>query len=201
MGLGSQSGALVADVTPGGPAAKAGMRNGDLITLFNGNTVPDSRVLSRLVAETPVGRSIAVEILRKGQKQDFHITVAQLDDTVVAGAVARTSDITLPKAITGFSQLGLSLSTPDARLRAKYKIGNASEGVVVTKVDPDGPAAAQDIREGDVILEVQDEAVRTAEDVSKRVDARANSGRKAVLMRVSRDGQSNYVALRLGGAG
>ena len=200
MGLASQSGALVADVTPGGPAAKAGMRNGDLITLFNGKAVPDSRVLSRLVAETPVGSTVAVEILRKGHKQDFRITVAQLDDAVVAGAAARTSNITLPKAITGFSELGLSLSVPDARLRAKYKLG-AGDGVVVTRVDPDGAAAEQDIREGDLIVEVQDETVHTPGDVAKRVDARANSGGKAVLMRVSRDGQSNYVALRLGGAG
>jgi serine protease Do len=200
MGLASQTGALVADVTPHGPAAKAGMKNGDLITGFNGTAVPDSRVLSRLVAETPVGSTVAVQVLRKGQKQDFRITVAQLDDAVVAGAAATTPNITLPKAITGFSQLGLSLSAPDAKLRAKYKLG-ADDGVVVTKIDPDGLAAEQDIHEGDVILEVQDATVRTPDEVSKRVDARANSGSKAVLFRISRDGQSSYLAVRLGGAG
>jgi serine protease Do len=200
MGLAAQTGALVADVTPGGPAAKAGVKNGDLITGFNGDTVPDSRVLSRLVAETPVGSTVAVHILRKGQKQDFRITVAQLDDAVVAGAVAKTPEITLPKAITGFSQLGLSLSAADARLRGKYKLG-ATDGVVVTKIDPEGLAAEQDIREGDVILEVQDASVHTPDEVSRRVDARANGGSKTVLFRVSRDGQSSYLAVRLGGAG
>jgi serine protease Do len=201
MGLSSQSGALVADVTQGGPAARAGVRNGDLITLFNGQTVPDSRMLSRLVAETPVGNTVAVQIWRKGQKQDLRITVAQLEDEAQPGGAARTSGITLPKAVSKFSQMGLSLAAPDARLRTKYKLETGTDGVVVVNVDADSPAADQDIQPGDVILEVQNEAVHTPDDVAKRIDASANSGRKAVLLRLSREGQSNYIALHLGDAG
>ena len=201
LGLASQTGALVADVTAGGPAARAGVKNGDLITGFNGSTIPDSRVLSRLVADTPVGSTVAVEIFRKGQKQNLHVTVAQLDDAVQQGGAAKTPGISLPKAISGFSQLGLSIAAPDARLRAKYKIGKADDGVVVTNVDPNGAAADQDIREGDLILEVQDEPVHTPGDVARRVETSANSGHKAVLFRVSRDGESSYIAVRLGGAG
>jgi serine protease Do len=201
MGLPSQNGALVADVTAGGPAAKAGVRNGDLITGFNGNTVPDSRVLSRLVADTPVGSAVAVEVVRNGRKQNLRVTVAQLDDAVQPGGAAKTPDITLPKAISGFSQLGLTVSAPDARLRTKYKLGKSVDGVVVTEVDPAGTAAEQDIHEGDVILEVQNEAVHSPAEVSRRVDASANSGHKAVLFRVSRDGELSYIAVRFGGAG
>src|SRR5205085_1596979 len=169
LGLVSQTGALVADVTAGGPAARAGVKNGDLITGFNGNTIPDSRVLSRLVADTPVGSTVAVEVFRKGQKQNLRVTVAQLDDAVQQGGAAKTPDITLQKAISGFSQLGLSIAAPDARLRAKYKIGKA-DGVVVANVDPDGAAADQDIREGDLIIEVQNEPVHTPGDVTRRVE-------------------------------
>jgi serine protease Do len=201
LALPSQNGALVADVTAGGPAAKAGVRNGDLITAFNGNTVPDSRVLSRLVADTPIGSAVAVEIVRNGQKQNLRVTVAQLDDAVQQGGEAKTPNITLPKAVPGFSQLGLSVAAADARLRTKYKLGKTGDGVVVTNVDPVGAAAEQDIREGDLILEVQNEAVHTPGEVTRRVDASANSGRKAVLFRVSRDGESSYIAVRFGGPG
>jgi serine protease Do len=201
LGLSSQTGALVADVTAGGPAAKAGVRNGDLITGFNGNTVPDSRVLSRLVADTPVGSAVAVEIVRNGQTQNLRVTVAQLDDAVQQGGEAKTPNITLPKAVPGFSRLGLSVAAADARLRTKYKLGKTGDGVVVTNVDPVGLAAEQDIREGDLILEVQNEAVHTPGEVTRRVNASANSGRKAVLFRVSRDGESSYIAVRFGGPG
>jgi len=201
LGLASQTGALVAEVTTGGPAAKAGVKNGDLITGFNGSTIPDSRVLSRLVADTPIGSTVAVEILRNGQKQNLRVTVAQLDEAVQQGGAARTPEITLQKAVSGFSQLGLSIAAPDARLRAKYKLGKTDDGVVVTSVAPDGAAADEDIREGDLILEVQNEAVHSPGEVAKRVDARVNSGHKAVLFRVSRDGESSYIAVRLGGAG
>jgi serine protease Do len=201
LGLPSQNGALVADVTAGGPAAKAGVKNGDLITGFNGNTVPDSRVLSRLVADTPIGSTVAVEIVRNGQKQNVRVTVARLDDAVQQGGAAKAPNITLPKAVPGFSQLGLSVASPDARLRTKYKLGKTDDGVVVTNVDPVGLAAEQDMREGDLILEVQNEAVRTPGEVARRVNASANSGRKAVLFRVSRDGESSYIAVRLASGG
>ena len=201
LGLASQSGALVADVTAGGPAARAGMRNGDLITEYNGKSVPDSRVLSRLVADTPVGSTVAVQILRNGQKENFRITVARLDDATERAGEARAPNITLPKAVSGFSQLGLSIAALDAKLRARYKLGKNDDGVVITNVDPGGTAADEDLHEGDLILEVQSEAVHTPGQVMKRVDASANSGRKAVLFRVSRDGESSYIAVRLAGGG
>jgi len=201
LGLPSDQGALVAEVTPNGPAAAAGVKNGDLITGINGNAVPDSRALPRMVANTPIGRTVTVEILRKGQRQNLRITVAQLEDEAQPGGIARAPGVTLPKSVSKFSQLGLELAAPDARLRTKYKLETGADGVVVTNVDADSPAADQDIQPGDVIHEVQNEAVHTPGDVSKRIDAGANSGRKAVLLRLSREGQSNYIALHLGDAG
>ena len=201
LGLASDQGALVAEVTPNGPAALAGVKNGDLITAFNGNSVSDSRVLPRMVADTPIGSTVAVDILRKGQKRDLRITVAQLEEETTPASAAHAPDITLPKAVSKFSQLGLELATPDARLRTKFTLKTGAEGVVVTNVDAGSPAADQGIEAGDVILEVQNEAVHTPSEVAKRIDASANSGRKAVLLRLSREGQSNYFALHLGDAG
>jgi serine protease Do len=89
----------------------------------------------------------------------------------------------------------------DREMREKYRLASDVQGVVITDVDPDSPAAEKNLQPGDVILEVQNEAVRTPDDVTRRVDAGAKAGRKAVLLLVSRDGQANYVGVSLGDAG
>ena len=71
LGLPTTQGALVADVTGGGPAAKAGLHNGDLVTGFDGKPVADDRALPRIVADTPIGKTVNIDVLRKGKKQSY----------------------------------------------------------------------------------------------------------------------------------
>ncbi len=201
LGLPSQTGALVADVTAGGPAANGGVQNGDLITRFDGRPVSDSRVLPRMVADTPVGKTVDVEVRRKDRKEDLRVTVAKLDETAAATIPPKISSLSVPKIVSRLSRLGLAMAPLDSAMREKYRLGSDVQGVVITDVDPDSPAAEKNLQPGDVILEVQNEAVRTPDDVTKRVDAGAKAGRKAVLLLVSRDGQANYVGVSLGDAG
>jgi serine protease Do len=201
LGLSSQQGALVAEVTPNSPAAKAGIENGDLITGFDGKPVTDSRVLPRIVAETPIGRTVSVDVLRKGQKQNLHIIVAMLEDDAQPAGAPNSAPSTAPKVLSKFSRLGFALAPLSREQRARYKVGSDIQGVVITDVDPDSPADEKGIRPGDIIVEVQNEAVQSPEDVGRLVDADAKAGRKAVLLLISRDGQLGYVALRLGEAG
>jgi len=200
LGLPSQEGALVAEVTPDSPAAKAGLENGDLIVTFDGKPVPDSRALPRAVAETPIGKTVNVEVLRKGSKQDLQITVAKLEDTPQLASTPASMSST-SKAPTKFSRLGVALSPLGREQRTKYKVGADIQGVVITDVDPDSSAGEKDIRPGDVIMQVQNEAVQTPEDVDRLVAAGAKAGRKAVLLLINRDGQLAYVALPLANAG
>jgi serine protease Do len=200
LGLPSQEGALVAEVTPDSPAAKAGLENGDLITGFDGKPVADSRALPRAVAETPVGRTVSLEILRKGSKQSLRITVAKLEDAPQSAASPGAAP-SLTKAPSKFSQLGIAVSPLDRAQRTKYKLGADIHGVVITAVDPDSSAGEKDIQPGDVIMQVQNEAVQTPEDVSRLVAADAKAGRKAVLLLINRGGQLAYVALPLANAG
>jgi serine protease Do len=200
LGLPSQQGALVAEVTPDSPASKAGLENGDVITGFDGKPVADSRALPRVVAETPIGKTVSVEVLRKGAKQNLQITIAKLEDAPVPVAAAESKSST-SKVTSKFSQLGVVLSPLGREQRSKYKLGADIQGVVITDVDPESSAGDKDIRPGDVIVQVQNQAVQTPEDVDRLVTADGKAGRKAVLLLINRDGQLAYVALPLGDAG
>jgi serine protease Do len=195
LGLPSAAGALVAEVTPNGPAAKAGIQNGDLITSFDGRPIGDSRSVPRMVASTPIGKTVPVDVLRKGHKVTLHLTVERLDE---GPQVPLKPGKSAPKPKTKLSELGLSLGPIDGDARAQYKLKASLRGVLVVDVAPDSPAAEMNLRPGDVIVEVQKQPVHTPEDVIRRIEADAKAGRKVELMLVSRDGGLTYVALRLG---
>ena len=196
LGLPTTKGALVADVTKDGPAAKAGLVNGDLITGFDSKPVPDDRTLPRIVADTPIGKTVGIDVLRKGKKQTMRITVQKLaDDTKPDKPVKAPPP---PKNQSKLSQLGLSLGVLDQGARAKFKIGGGIQGVVVSSVDPGSSAAEKNLRPGDVIVEVAGQNVKTPDDVSRKIDADVKAGRKVELLLINRDGDLTYVGLRLG---
>jgi len=197
LGLPGTQGALVADVTAGGPAAKAGIENGDLITGFDGKPVADSRALPRIVADTAIGKATTVDVWRKGKKEALHVVVARLDESDAAAAPAKPVKAPPPKVNSKLSQLGLTLGALDGDSRNKFHVASDIQGAVVTDVDPDSPAGEKNFRPGDVIVEVQSQAVHTPEDVAKHVEADSKAGKKIELLLVNRDGNLTYVALRL----
>jgi serine protease Do len=199
LGLPAKTGALITDVTPKGPAAKAGIVNGDLVTGFDGKPVGDSRALPRIVADTPIGKTVPVDILRKGKKQTVRLTVLKLEDEKPMRAVAKTPPpAPQVKSKSRISQLGLSLAAVDGDARTQFKLAGNVHGVVVTDVAPESPAAEKNLRPGDVIVQVQSQNVRTPDDVARLVDADAKAGKKVELMLVNRGGDLTYVALKLG---
>src|SRR5688572_23350518 len=135
MNLNSLAGALVSRVTAGGPAARAGIQNGDVILSFDGRQV-DDRTLPRIVANTAVGKTAPVEFLRRGQKRTVNITVARLAEDNDQGTNYRPG----PPPPRQTTTLGVSLEEVTAGHRARYRIAEDVMGVVVTAVDPLGPA-------------------------------------------------------------
>ena len=195
LGLPTASGALVASVTSGGPADKAGLVNGDLVTSFDGKAVGNDRALPRIVADTPIGKTVNIDVLRKGKKQTLRITVLKLADDKVPGKPGKA-----PPPIKNqpkLAQLGLTLGVLDGGARGKFKIAGNVQGVVVTAVEGGSPASEKNMRPGDVIVEVASQAVKTPQDVQGKIEADAKSGKKVELILINRGGDLTYVGLRL----
>lgn len=182
LGVRENSGALVSGVTPGGPAEKAGIKARDVIVKFDGKDVTSMRGLPRLVAQTPIGREVAVELLRDGKRVTVNVSVERLDES----AEGRPADKAPPKggAATGQSVIGMSLAPLTDELRSRFKIERKGKAVVVTDVTPDGPSAKKAIKPGDIIVEAAQDPVEVVEDVLKAVEKVRQAKRKAVLLRI-----------------
>ena len=196
LGVNNVRGALVTNVTAGGPAARAGLRNGDLITGFDGKAVGDDRALPRIVADTPIGKTVSLDMLRRGQKQSLKITVQRLAENDKTAKPAKPAPAPA-KSQSRLARLGLTLGTLDAAARAKFKVGAGVQGVLVTKVDAASPAGEKNLRVGDVIVEISSQPVKTAQEIARKIEADAKAGKKVVLLLISRGGDLTFVGLNL----
>ncbi len=177
-------GALVAGVDDKGPAKPAGIEPGDVVVKFDGKDVKDPKDLSRVVADTAVGKEVDVVIIRKGKEESRKVTLGRLEDTEkVQQAAAKTKEDPAEKPVTQ-KALGLDLAALSKDLRTKYKIKDSVKGVIITGVDGNSDAAEKRLSAGDVIVEVAQEAVTNAADIKKRVDQLKKDGKKSVLLLV-----------------
>ncbi len=188
-------GALVAGVEDKGPAKPAGIEPGDVVVQFDGKDIKEPKDLSRVVADTAVGKEVDVVIIRKGQEETHKVTLGRLEDTDKVQAAAKSNDQPVDKPVTQ-KALGLDLASLSKDLRTRYKIKDSVKGVVITGVDGTSDAAEKRLSAGDVIVEVAQEAVGNAGDIKKRVDQLKKDGKKSVLLLVSNaDGELRFVAL------
>ncbi len=197
MHLPTTQGALIASVTGNGPAAKSGLAKGDLVTGFDGKPINDSRALPRIVANTQIGKTVNVDVLRGGRKVSFKVAVAKLDEGP-ADKPGKPNAAPAPKPSNSqLSRLGLQLLPLDAAARAKFKIPGNVQGVLVNTVADGSPAADKNIRPGDIIVEVQNQKVGTPADIEAKINADLKAGRKVELMLVNRGGDLTYIGVRL----
>jgi serine protease Do len=196
LGLQEPKGALVAKVSPDSPAASAGIEPSDVILKFDGQPIDNMRSLPRAVAATPIGKSVAIELLRKGQPMGFTVTVGRLPEGEdVEDAVKVEEEAPAPETDRE-DLLGLSISPLTDELRDRYGIGKSIEGVVITEVTPNSPAAQKNVKPGDVIVEVTQEKVKQPQDVKSRLLAVKKSGRRSVLLLLSdAKGELRFVAV------
>ena len=186
LGAGTK-GALVTQVFPGSPAEKAGLKSGDVVTSFNGKSIRNQNELSRIVAGVAPGKSIDVKYLRDGKELAASAKIAERNDEEVAGnqpgAPAR-----------GVDALGLTVSQVTPELRRQFGLGD-EQGVVITDEQPDGPAAANGLEPGDLLLEVNRQPINSVGDY-RRVAGALGPGTTA-LVRVRRGGGAIYVAVKI----
>ena len=192
-------GALIAGIDDKGPAKPAGIEPGDVIVTFDGHDVKEMHDLPRIVADTPVGKTVDVVVIRKGKEETHKVTVGRLaDNTQVAEATTKDN----PPAEKSVVQktLGLELSSLSDDQRHKFKIRDDIKGVLVTGVDPSVAMADPDKRlaAGDIIVEVQYSAVNSPADLQKRIDQLKSQGKKMAVLLVSNgQGETRFVALSL----
>jgi serine protease Do len=188
-------GALIAGVEDKGPAKPAGIEPGDVVVKFDGKDIKEPKDLSRVVADTAVGKEVEVVIIRKGAEQTRKVTLGRLDDGDKAVQASAKAQPEPEKPVTQ-KALGLDLATLSKDLRSRYKIKDSVKGVIITNVDGSSDAAEKRLTPGEVIVEVAQEAVANAADVKKRVDQLKKDGKKSILLLVSNaDGELRFVAL------
>jgi serine protease Do len=193
--LPSVTGALVANVTEKGPAEVAGIKQGDVILRFDGRLVDDMRKLPRMVAETPIDKEVDVVVWRDGREQTFKVKLGELEE--VEAAAIETPEPTPETRESRLAILGLSLSeiTPD--LRRRFGLNDETTGVVITTVDEKGAAAEKGLQVGDVIVEVDQHAVSNPAEVGDLIKQAQANGYRVVTLLVYREGDFQWVALRI----
>jgi serine protease Do len=184
LGLKKAEGALVAEPQADGPAAKAGIQSGDVITSVNGETVKDAHELARTIGGLAPGDAVKLNVLHQGKDEAVNLTLGQLPATQEANAD--------PEHGSDVPRLGLTIAP------ANSVAGAGKNGVVVTNVDPKSAAAERGFKEGDVILEVAGKTVANPGDVREAIKTAHADNKSNVLMRVRSGDSSHYVAVPLG---
>jgi len=190
--LAHPDGALVAEVEPNGPAAKAGLKPGDVVTAVNGTAVNDPRALARQVAALHPGTSATVSILRDGAEKSLQMTTAVLPD--------KMADATATGEPSNDGKLGIALAPINPAARQSLGLADEVTGAVIAAVRPNSPASEAGLKSGDVLLSVGNRQVGNPEEAVKAIrdqQDRNQQGSKhqAVALRVLRDGHSLFVAV------
>jgi serine protease Do len=192
LGLKGSDGALVAGVNSNGPADHAHIQNGDVILSFNGQPLHEMRTLPRVVAETPIDAHVPLEYWRNGHRQTVDVVVAEMPEDAKPAAPPphKTAGVTLE-----LGALGLRVAPITDELRQKYKLDDKLKGVLVVDVTAAGTAADRGLKPGDVIVEVQQQAVAQPADVQKQLSEAHDQGRKSVLLLVQGKDGMRWVPL------
>ncbi len=183
LGVEDRKGALVADVTPGSPAEKGGLKRGDIIVAFDGKDVEDHQGLPAMVAATPVDEKVTVMVMRDGKERRLSVKVGKLpSDTAKLDKTARPTK--------GRWGLRLHDLTPEIGQQMRLQ---ADQGVVVVGVEPGSPAYKAGIRKGDVIVEVNRQPVTSVDEVKENIGK--SKKKDNLLLLVQRKGGKMYVPL------
>ncbi|MDO9248609.1 MAG: Do family serine endopeptidase [Phenylobacterium sp.] len=204
QGLPGQKGAIVADLVPGGPSAKAGLTPGDVVVAVNGVTVKTSSELTREVAKARAGDTLSLEVLRDGKRRtvDIRSGVRPTEKELAANdnsGSPRSSGGASGPTVQLPAVLGLKLMPLDAAARTRLNIDTPLRGVVVDSVDQSSDAAQRGLRKNDVITQAGGRPVASASDFSAAVEAAKRSGRPSILIGVYRAGRTTFLPIKVSG--
>ncbi len=193
FGLKGRVGALIAQVSPGSAAARAGLEPGDVIIGFNGKPVKGNDDLVQMVMTTKPGTTVPVQVMRDRAEKTLSVTVDELDLEAESTQTRDNADRREPDAGQESSGFGMTLGniTPDVARR--LRLDDATRGALVLDVDPQSPAARSGLAGGDVIVRVGQAAVASAADAQRELNKVASG--KTAFLRVVRNGQERFVTV------
>jgi len=188
-------GALVAGLTPDGPAEKAGLEQGDVILEFDGKEVTDMRSLPRMVADTPIDKKVKIVVWRGGDKISVDVEIARLEEGEEIETASTDDEEGGDRE--GTKAAGMTLAALSPSLRERYDVEDTVSGVMIVDVDRDSDAARKGVRPGDMILTVGSVEADTTEGVVKVITEAREKDKNVVLLFLYRGGDRRYVAVRI----
>jgi len=205
LGLPKDRGEIVASVEPSGPAARGGIRQGDVITKVNNQEVTADNTLSYIVANTPIGRSVPIELIRGGQRRTITITTAERPSDTALNAVTEDDEEALPTPSTppageasARQSLGITLSALTPEVRRQLRLTEDARGVVIASLNPNSDAARQGLQRGDLIVSINQQPTNTVAAAATAVDAARRAGRDTVLLLFQRgNNPARFIGVKL----
>jgi serine protease Do len=189
LGLNNTNGVVVADVVKDGPAAKAGLKSGDVIVGFADQPVKNTHELALAVGNTKPGQSIPAKVLRDGKEQTITVAIETLKQGKNGG---------MPEPMESEKGgLGLNLAPLDKNTREQLGLAGSSSGAVVAGVKPDSPAEQRGIQAGDLIVRIDSTKVENPADAADAIRKATKAGKKAVLVQINRDGNTALIPVPL----
>src|SRR5271166_4838396 len=192
FGLPKPEGALVAGVSADGPAARAGLAQGDIILSVNGHDISRMRELPLIVAQTAIGETAAVKVWRQNGETILRPVIGEMPES--AETLEARQGEREGQRLERPGVVGLKLAPLTRQRRQRLGVPLKVNGVVVTAIDEDSPFADVDLLPGDVIEAINQRPVTTPEDATSRLQEAAASGRGSVLMLINRHGTDHYLA-------
>ncbi|MEM7618706.1 MAG: DegQ family serine endoprotease, partial [Pseudomonadota bacterium] len=198
LGLENSNGALIAGITPEGPAEDAKLEPGDIILEFDGKEVDTMRALPRIVAETEIDSEVVVKYWRDGKMRRAKVTIGELEKAEDEGLLAENGQSETPSSKSSeIESLGMSVASITDQIRDTYGLSERVNGVVVTDLKNRGEAAKAGVMVGDVIEEVNKQPIENAKEFTKIIDKVEKAKRKFVLLLVNREGDVRFMGVKL----
>ena len=193
LGLKNTNGALVSSATDNGPAYKAGIKSGDIILKFNDIKIKNMNELPKVVAGTPVGKSVKVEIWRDGKIKTLNVTLGELELAENNNLINNAKD----GQIKSFPKIGFEIKHLDDQDIKKYKIKKITKGIIVSNVKNNSKAFKSGLREGMIIVRVGQSEVSDLNVISDAIEKAKKQKRNALLMLVNFQGTDRFVAVEI----
>ena len=193
LDLGQSTGALLASIQPGSPAAMAKLRQGDVILSFDGHQVETARALRRFVAGESEGKRVEIVVWRHGSRKTVSLTIASIADKPRSDLANNAGTSDRLERLLG----GVRLASLTKDLRRRLALPDDSMGVVVLDLAENSLAAREGLEQGDIIEQVQEQYVSSPAEVDRLVQQAATTGHAAALILLSRAGHEFYLAAKV----